>query len=151
MLEAANAQVLELGQPVLVRSKGWENLHRWQGSTIHYMKLGGAHRDSCDRRMYGFKDSDPLRKSEGYCRCDFWIIPFDNVGRWMGMRIESPAEMALWWLDHVANNPEVDEPATLYDYDTEPGVVRLLSPFAEGHVTATVAIPHLILWGAQTK
>lgn len=151
MLEVANVQVLELGQPVLVRSQEPDGLRHWTGVTIHRMNLGGAHRASCDGRMYGFKSADPLRRSQGYCRCDFWIVPFDNVGRWAGMPIKSEAEMELWWLDHVDNAPDVDEPAELYDYDTEPGVVHLLSPFAPGRTTATVAVQDLILWVARPQ
>lgn len=151
MLQDANEQRLELEQEVLVIGKTEDRPRKWTATTITGMKIDkGTHYPSCDGRAYKFEDRDhPLFNRESFCRCKHWIIPLDNIGRWAGMPIESAEEMALWFYDHVDSVTNVDEPADLYDYDVEFGVVNLLSPYAEGHVTATVAIPHLILWVAR--
>lgn len=151
MLDAANTQVLDLEQEVLVLGKTEERPRKWTATTLTGMAVSSnTHWECCDGRAYTFEPSDhPTFDKKAFCRCKHWIIPLDNIGRWVGMPIESAEEMALWFYDHVDSVTNVDEPADLYDYDVEFGVVNLLSPYAEGHVTATVAIPHLILWVAQ--
>lgn len=151
MLDAANTQVLDLEQEVLVLGKTEERPRKWTATTLTGMAVSSnTHWECCDGRAYTFEPSDhPTFDKKAFCRCQHWIIPLDNMGRWAGMPINSAEEMALWFYDHVDSVTNVDEPADLYDYDVEFGVVNLLSPYAEGHVTATVAIPHLILWVAQ--
>lgn len=151
MLQNANETVLDLEQEVLVLGKTGDRPRKWTATTITGMAVSNStHYPSCDGRAYAFASKDhPAFDRESFCRCQHWIIPLDNMGRWVGLPINSAEEMALWFHDHVDAATDVDEPADLYDYDTEPGVVHLRSPYAEGHVTATVAIPHLILWVAQ--
>lgn len=150
MLDAANMQVLDLEQEVLVLGKTEERPRKWTATTLTGMAVSGnSHWECCDKRAYTFEPSDhPTFDKKAFCRCQHWIIPLDNIGRWAGMPINSAEEMALWFYDHVDSVTNVDEPADLYDNSSD-GIVRLLSPFADGHVTATVTVPHLILWVAQ--
>lgn len=153
MLDAINKQVLELEQEVLVLGKTGDRPVQWTATTVIGMKLdGGTHYPSCDGRAYMFTAADhPLFKGEAFCRCKHWIIPRSSIGRWMGLPINSAAEMALWFYDHVESVPEVTDPADLYDYhyNNQSGLIALGSPFVGNTVTATVAVAHLILWVAQ--
>lgn len=150
MLQDANEQRLELEQEVLVIGKTEDRPRKWTATTITGMKIDkGTHYPSCDGRAYKFEDRDhPLFGRESFCRCKHWIIPLSWDGRWQGLPIESAEEMALWFHDYVDTVPGVQDPAELYDYGSD-GTVNLMSPFHANEVSATVTVPHLILWVAR--